>query len=704
MSSSPPLGASRRRRVPLLAALIAAAVLVVSPAILAAPASAASGSSLTLSSTEVPVGGTVTAEVVTDRPSTTNWVAIYPAATPAPCSGCGMAWSYAPGASGTVELPTKDRAGNPLPAGDYRVEYLSNDGYERVSEPAAFTIVGKKYEGPVVDPEQPINLSVVTLNMWGKSTDAQMLDEIGADLIFVQEGQNGAAAVARELGFPYFSTGASAAVISRYPIVETSVLSSPGTQGGWMKAILQVGDTQVAAYGGHLEYRYYATYLPRGYAGDVLAPGFPSEWRGWGKLNAPVTDVKQLLAANEASGRPAAAAALAADAAGERSAGRLTIVGTDMNEASAQDWTESTANLFDHNGVVAPWQTSSTLLASGFLDAYRSTYPNPVTHPGLTWPTSTPNVSPSQLAWAPESDERDRIDYIFYAPNDRLAMESVRMVGPQGDIVRGARALPVTEDPIFTPQATWTSDHRAVQAEFVICGDACQAAAQPAELVVGSPSIAGAVKVGSTVTAVAGDWTPGTAFAYQWLADGAPVDGATSADYVIPAELAERTLSVRVSGSLDGYLPAEATSPVVAVAGEEPVPSAPKIVLGASSVVAGGSLEVTGSGFAAGSELVIELNSMPVRLGTVTASASGDFATTVTVPASTDPGPHTVRVILPDGTQVQAAVTVTAAQGGGGAGALAQTGGEFPGAAVWIALAATMMGALLLVRRRTRRQ
>lgn len=703
MSSSPTLGARRRRRVPLLTAIIAAGVLIASPAILVAPASAASGSSVTLSSTEVPVGGTVTADVVTDRPNSKNWVAIYPASVPAPCDACGMAWMYAPGASGSVQIPTNDRAGNPLPAGEYRVEYLYNDGYERVSDPAAFTIVGDEYEGPAVDPEKPIALSVVTLNMWGKTTDAAMLDEIGADLIFVQEAQNGAAAVARDLGFAYHSTGGSAAVISRYPIVETDVVSTPGTQGGWMKAIVQVGDTQIAAYGGHLEYRYYANYLPRGYAGDVQGSGFPDEWRGWGKLTAPVTDVAQLLAANEASGRPAAAAALAADAADERNAGRLTIVGADMNEGSAQDWTEGTANLFDHNGVVAPWQTSSTLLQGGFLDAYRSAYPDPVKNPGLTWPTSTPNVSPSQLAWAPEADERDRIDYLFYAPDDRLSMESIRMVGPQGDIIRGARALPETDDPIFTPQATWTSDHRAVQAEFVVCGEACQAA-QPGELVVGSPSIEGAVKVGSTVTAKPGSWTAGTAFVYQWLADGAPIEGATSADFSIPAELAGRDLSVRVSGSLDGYRPAEATSPATAVTGDEPGTGAPKIVLGANTVVAGGSLKISGSGFPAGSELEIELRSTPARLGTVTASAAGEFTTTVTIPASVDAGPHTVRVTLPDGTRVQAAVTVTAAPGGAADGALARTGSEFPGAAVGIALAATMMGALLVFRRRLMRR
>ncbi|WP_226533983.1 LPXTG cell wall anchor domain-containing protein [Microbacterium paraoxydans] len=704
MSLSPAVGMRRRRRIPLLTALIGAVALITSPLMLASPAAADTASEITLASAEVSVGDSIAVSFATDRPSAKNWVAIYAASTPEPCDACGMAWAYAPGASGSVQLPTNDRAGNPLPAGSYRVEYLYNDGYTRISEPKSFTIAGEPgggYEGPEVDPTKPIDLSVVQLNVWGKTTDAQMLEEIGADLIFVEEAQRAAAAVAEELGFDHHSTGGSAGVISRYPIVDAGVVTVPGTQGGWVKAIVQVGDTQIAAYGGHLEYRYYATYLPRGYAGDVLAPGFPSEWRGWSKLNAPVTDVPQILAANEASSRPAAATALINDMTQERAAGRLTLMGADMNEPSDLDWTESTANLYDHNGVVAPWQTTSILRDGGLVDAYRAVYPNPVTHPGFTWPAATPNVSVSQLAWAPEADERDRIDYLFFAPDERLSLTSTRIVGPVGDIVRGARALPVSDEEIFTPQTLWTSDHKGLQAEFVVCGEACRAAQEPGELTVGTPSISGTPKIGATVTAETGEWTAGTAFAFQWLADGEPIDGATAATFTIPPELAGRALSVRVGGTLEGYLSAEAISAAVTVADDEPVASEPTVTISAKSVIAGGTLRVTGSGFAAGAELLLELHSTPVALGTATASAAGEFSTIVRIPGSTSAGAHTLVVMLPDETQLRLAVTVTAAQGAGADG-LAQTGSDLPLPAVWMALMALALGGLLLARRRMR--
>ncbi|GAA3659888.1 carbohydrate-binding protein [Microbacterium marinilacus] len=379
-----------------------------------------------------------------------------------------------------------------------------------------------------VDPAAPIDLTVLQFNLWGKTTSADVLAELGADVVFVEEAQQGARALASDLGFEYHSTGGSAGVISRYPIVETDVLQTPGTQGGWMKAVIQVGATEIAAYGGHLEYRYYANYLPRGYAGDVRGADFPSEWQGWDRLAAPVTDVDALLAANEASGRPAAAALLVEDMESERAAGRIAVAGMDMNEASVFDWDERTADLYDHNGTAVPWQTTSILDEAGLVDAYRSTYPDPVSHPGMTWPADTPNVPVSSLAWAPEADERDRIDYIFYAPDERLSLESTRIVGPQGDIVRGERALPVTSDPIYTPEAAWTSDHKALQADFVVCGEACLEASEPEApaWVAGRVYDHGDVVSHDGAVYVAQWWTtevPGASTTGSWMERGEPV-------------------------------------------------------------------------------------------------------------------------------------------------------------------------------------
>ncbi|MFB8188784.1 fibronectin type III domain-containing protein [Microbacterium sp. NPDC055988] len=97
-----------------------------------------------------------------------------------------------------------------------------------------------------------------------------------------------------------------------------------------------------------------------------------------------------------------------------------------------------------------------------------------------------------------------------------------------------------------------------------------------------------------------------------------------------------------------------------------PEPEAPaEIELGAASVTAGGTLAVSGSGFAEGAELRLELRSDPVQLGTATADADGSFQRTVTIPANTPAGAHTLAAILPDGTEVTASVTVTAVSGGG---------------------------------------
>ncbi|PRB18338.1 metallophosphoesterase family protein [Microbacterium sp. MYb62] len=98
-----------------------------------------------------------------------------------------------------------------------------------------------------------------------------------------------------------------------------------------------------------------------------------------------------------------------------------------------------------------------------------------------------------------------------------------------------------------------------------------------------------------------------------------------------------------------------------------PEPEVPaKVELGAASAKAGGTVTVSGSGFAEGAQLRLELRSDPVQLGTVTAGADGSFERTVTIPANTPAGVHTLAVILPDGTEVTASLTVTAAPGGGG--------------------------------------
>src|SRR5699024_8862603 len=119
-------------------------------------------------------------------------------------------------------------------------------------------------------------------------------------------------------------------------------------------------------------------------------------------------------------------------------------------------------------GAVVPWQTTTALAEGGLVDAYRDVHPDPVTHPGITWPSDNPLIDVSTLTWAPEADERDRIDYVFFMPDERLSLTDAIIVGPQESIVRSERVPDTSEDVIFTPQATWPTDHKAVLAEFTI--------------------------------------------------------------------------------------------------------------------------------------------------------------------------------------------------------------------------------------------
>jgi hypothetical protein len=67
------------------------------------------------------------------------------------------------------------------------------------------------------------------------------------------------------------------------------------------------------------------------------------------------------------------------------------------------------------------------------------------------------------------------------------------------------------------------------------------------------PTITGSTNVGSVLTAVAGAWTPGTTFTYQWLNDGSAIPNATSATYTFAATNVGHEISVAVTGNLAGY-------------------------------------------------------------------------------------------------------------------------------------------------------
>ena len=77
----------------------------------------------------------------------------------------------------------------------------------------------------------------------------------------------------------------------------------------------------------------------------------------------------------------------------------------------------------------------------------------------------------------------------------------------------------------------------------------------------GTPSVSGTAKVGRTLTASTGTWSPTpNSFTYQWLADDVAVSGATGATFVPGTAQVGKTVTVRVSGVRTAYAPSPQTS------------------------------------------------------------------------------------------------------------------------------------------------
>lgn len=315
---------------------------------------------------------------------------------------------------------------------------------------------------------------VLQFNIWQEGTVvkggfAALVDEIvrsDADFVTLSEVRNyrntrfcdRIVEALKERGETYYSFYTEdSGLLSRYPISDsTTIFPLNDDRGSMYRLVTKKGNQEFAVYTTHLDYRNCAYYDVRGYNGNT-----------WEKEEA-VTDVDSILALNRASVRDDAIAKFLVEAQKDREAGRIVILGGDFNEPSHLDWTEATKDMFDHHGAVVPWDCSMMLAKAGFKDSYREMYPDPVRYPGFTYPADCKDVELKHLLWAPEADERDRIDFIMYAPFEGLSLTNVNIIGPKGDILRGERVTEETSDPITEPIAIWPTDHKAVLATFTL--------------------------------------------------------------------------------------------------------------------------------------------------------------------------------------------------------------------------------------------
>lgn len=244
-------------------------------------------------------------------------------------------------------------------------------------------------------------------------------------------------------------------LLSRYPIIDsTTVFPCINDQGSIYRALIDRKGQEIALYTAHLDYRNCTYYDVKGYSG--------STW----ERRTPMTDVDSIMMDNVKSKRDNAIMSFLAHAKEDKDKGRIVIIGGDFNEPSFLDWTEATKSSLDHNGLVIPWTVSIMLHANGYLDAYREIYPNPVTHPGITYPSDNPLMPTNKLSWTPEVDERERIDFIYYSPHKGLKVTDALIWGPKGSICRNERITETSQDPFKMGKAIWPTDHKAVLVTF----------------------------------------------------------------------------------------------------------------------------------------------------------------------------------------------------------------------------------------------
>lgn len=322
--------------------------------------------------------------------------------------------------------------------------------------------------------EEPTLVKVLQFNVWQEGTvlpggfDA-IVDEIvksKADFVTLSEVRNyhktrfcdRIVKALKKRGVAYYSFFSDdSGILSRYPIEDSTVVYPlRNDQGSIYRLTTSIGKRKFAIYTAHLDYRHCAYYDVRGYDG--------CSWR----KREPVTDVDSVLLLNRASVRDDAIKKFIIQANLDRKQGFYVFLGGDFNEPSHLDWIEENKNLHDHQGLVIPWDVSSLLYKHGYKDAYRTFFKDPLTHPGFTYPADNPLAKLSQLTWAPQADERERIDFIYFYPKEGLRIIDASIVGPLGDICKSKRMITKSEDKVIKPIKNWPSDHKAVLITFSI--------------------------------------------------------------------------------------------------------------------------------------------------------------------------------------------------------------------------------------------
>lgn len=268
-------------------------------------------------------------------------------------------------------------------------------------------------------------LRILTLNVWmdcrlGVAEIAAAIRACGPDVVGLQECTQHTAELGRLLGFNHLQQRDGQAVLTRHDITGTT----PNRYGVY----LRIEDGRpVVVFNTHLHYMPYQPYqlmhIPYGTGAFIDSEAEAvreAETARGGDVDAVLADVAAV------EGMP-------------------TFLVGDFNEPSYLDWTVDAVRAGRHP-VKVSWPATRRLAAAGFTDAYRTVYPNEMTHPGFTWTPLTRADDPK--------DHHDRIDLVLYR-GEGVKVNAVDVVGECAD----------NASIVVAPYPT---DHRGVVGTFEI--------------------------------------------------------------------------------------------------------------------------------------------------------------------------------------------------------------------------------------------
>jgi len=271
-------------------------------------------------------------------------------------------------------------------------------------------------------------LRVMSYNLWvggvagGEplSRSVAVIRAAKADIVGLQETHHNrtdrSLQIAEALGWYHFDQGGRTAIISRFPIGEP-------TPNNW-GVRLHTPDGELVVFNAHFPPAPYQPY-------QLL--GIP-----YGKGRFIKTAEQAVLEAKAARGNNLTR--LLQDIATVDTAGTNAIpmfVTGYLNEPPCLDWTAPVAAA-KRCPIAVDWPTTRALAKRGFVDGYRSAFPDPLARPGLTWTPITKESDPK--------DRHDRIDFVFVKGLPVLAAAVVGEKPSRADIV----------------VERYPSDHRAV--------------------------------------------------------------------------------------------------------------------------------------------------------------------------------------------------------------------------------------------------